>query len=254
MTWLESRTSALPPIQIGLTLGVLLYLVFLPQSLNMWLISLFIYAVIGCLGISVGYHRLLAHRSFKTHKFWARLFTLIGGLAGTGSAIGWVGVHLDHHEYSDAPGDPHSPHQYGAKMLIADYEYTPNKWSVRRLIVDPFQVFVHRYYFGILLVWSVTWAGIGLVFRLPLFEHIVAIPALISIWVSTVSNYTNHQWGYVSYLTKDKSRNNWLNALLTFGEGWHNNHHARPGRWNFGHRWWELDIGAQVVKLIRTRR
>jgi stearoyl-CoA desaturase (delta-9 desaturase) len=81
--------------------------------------------------------------------------------------------------------------------------------------------------------------------------HLVIIPATISIWASTISNYMNHKWGYKTFVTTDNSRNNWLNAIFTFGEGWHNNHHARPGEWYFGHRWWELDIGGQIIKLIK---
>lgn len=248
MKWMESNTAALPWIQIALTLVTIVWWGLTDWDTSMWLWSLGMYCIIGCVGISVGYHRLLTHRSFKTSKFWEGVCTWCGMLAFTGSSIGWVGVHRDHHRYSDHAGDPHSPHQAGAWMLLANYIYTPDKWAVRNLITDKFHVFMHRYYFGLLLGYCAVHFLIGSVDALM---HLALIPATISIWVSTVSNYMNHKWGYTNYPSKDKSRNNWLNALFTFGEGWHNNHHTHPGAWKFGHRWFEIDMGSWFVRLIK---
>lgn len=245
MNFLCSNTTALPYIQIALTLAIIAFVLMVPQDGMLWLLSIGVYALIGCFGISIGYHRLLTHRSFRTSKFWERVCTLFGVLAFTGSSIGWVGVHYDHHKFSDRPGDPHSPKVHGLQMLLANYQFEPNKWAIRNLITDPFHAFIHRYYFGILGLWLAFWTVLGL------GMHVVIIPAAISIWVSTISNYTNHKWGYRNYKTADDSTNLWINAVFTFGEGWHNNHHAAPGRWNFGHKWWELDLGAQFIKLIK---
>jgi fatty-acid desaturase len=250
MKFFESNTAALPYIQILLTVLTVAWATLAPFELSHWLVSIAMYAIIGAIGISVGYHRLLCHKSFKTNAFWEGVCTWCGMLAFTGSSIGWVGVHRDHHRYNDKPGDPHSPRFMGLKMLVANYQFTPDKWGIRDLVVDPFHRFVHRYYFGILLAYS---ASIYLIGGVDALMHLVLIPACISIWVSTGSNYMNHRWGYVTHKGAGvgDAKNNWLNALFTFGEGWHNNHHARPGDWKFGQKWWELDLGALIVRLIK---
>jgi stearoyl-CoA desaturase (delta-9 desaturase) len=253
MTILTSNTRNLPYIQVTATVAIILYSILMPQQLGLWLISLALYACIGCFGISIGYHRLLTHRSFTTSKFWERFCTIWGALAFTGSSIGWVGMHRDHHKYSDKKGDPHSPHVTGAKMLLAAYDFIPNKWAVRRLISDRFHTAVHKYYFGYLLAWAALWLVIDPVLAM----HVVLIPAAISVWVSTTSNYMNHKWGYQNFKTSDQSRNLWINAVFTFGEGWHNNHHARPGNYDFGSGtsglWWEFDPAARIIDCIRTK-
>lgn len=247
MNAITSNTAYLSVIQLVLTMTIIVYTFLVPQHALLWLFSIGIYTIIGALGISIGFHRLLTHRSFKTHKWIEYLFTWLGCLAFTGSSIGWVGMHRDHHKHSDGENDPHSPINKGWKMLIARYDFSPNKWAVKYLVTDRFHSAIHRYYFGLLLLWTLAFAAFGLTSMM----HFVLIPATISIWVSTISNYMNHMWGYVSYQTTDNSRNNWLNALFTFGEGWHNNHHARPGAWNFGHKWWEIDVASWIIRLIK---
>lgn len=247
-----SNTEFLPYIQLAATILVAAFIFVFPQDLSLWLLSLAVYVIIGCLGISIGYHRLLTHKSFKTSKFWERLCTVCGMLAFTGSSIGWVGLHRDHHKYSDKIGDPHSPVTRGASMLLASYPYTPDKWKIRHLIFDKFHVFTHTWYFALISTWTVIWYAIG---GSVLMMHVVIIPAVISVWISTTSNYMNHMWGYRNFETTDNSRNLWINALITFGEGWHNNHHARPGNYDFGSgtsgKWWEFDPAARVIELIR---
>lgn len=249
-----SNTAYLPYIQVVATAIVIAYAYYFPQELNQWLLSIIMYVFIGCFGISIGYHRYLTHKSFKLNKFWEYWCTAWGMLAFTGSSIGWVGMHRDHHRYSDKPQDPHSPHHARHFALIAAYNYTPNKWAVRRLINNRFHTFTHEYYFGLIMAWTLIWFAIG---GISTMMHVVIIPAVISVWVSTSSNYMNHKWGYINFPTTDKSRNLWINALFTFGEGWHNNHHARPGNYDFGSgtsgKWWEFDMGARVIELIRTK-
>lgn len=247
MNFFTSNTKILPYVQIILSVIFIIYCFLLPQTMSMWLLSAFIYMLIGCFGISIGYHRLLTHRSFRTSRFWEIVCTLFGVAAFTGSSIGWVGVHRQHHKFSDKKDDPHSPMVHGSKMLLANYDFTPNQWSIRYLITDKFHLFVHKYYFAILGTWSLLW----LIINPILLMHVVLMPALISIWVSTTSNYMNHRWGYKNFETSDNSRNLWVNAIFTFGEGWHNNHHARPGAYDFGVKWWEIDPGAAVIRLIK---
>ena len=247
-----SNTEFLPYIQIAATVLTVLFALIYEQSAILWLLSILMYVGIGCFGISIGYHRLLTHKSFKTTKFWERFCTLWGVLAFTGSSIGWVGMHRDHHKYSDKPGDPHSPVTRGPAMLLAAYDYTPDKWKIRHLIFDKFHVFIHTWYFGLLLAWLALWLVLG---GITIVMHVVIIPAVISVWISTTSNYMNHMWGYRNFTTTDNSRNLWINAIFTFGEGWHNNHHARPGNYDFGSgtsgKWWEFDPAARVIDRIK---
>ena len=122
-----SNTQYLPYVQLSATALVLLYSLLFPQSGLLWLLSVLMYVCIGAFGVSIGYHRLLSHKSFKTSKFWEYFCSTWGALAFTGSAVGWVGMHRDHHRFSDREGDPHSPHVSGLKMLVAAYDYEPKK-------------------------------------------------------------------------------------------------------------------------------
>jgi len=243
----RSNTLYLPYIQILVTLISAIVLIFNFSGIGMGL-SLFMYILIGCFGISIGYHRFLSHSSFILKYNWMQwpLFWL-GCLAGTGSPVGWVAVHREHHRRSDRQGDPHSPHTIGYKSLIAKYEYKWDKWPIRELIVNKFHRFIHEYYFLLLIIWGLS---ISLLIGPIWMTYLVIIPMALSIWASTISNYVNHKFGYLTYETPDKSRNLWITAYLTFGEGWHNNHHARPKDYRFGRNRWELDLGAFVIKNL----
>lgn len=243
----RSNTSYLPYIQILSTLASLGILVFDFSIFGIFL-SISMYILIGCVGISIGYHRWLSHKSFVLKYKWsAWLLLWLGCLAGTGSPIGWVAVHREHHRKSDRLGDPHSPHTIGLKSLIAKYEYQWDKWPIRDLITDRVHRFVHDNYFLLLLGWFVAMV---ILFGITLGMYIVVIPMCLSIWASTISNYVNHKFGYTSYNTPDQSKNLWATAYITFGEGWHNNHHARPKDYRFGKKYWEFDLGAFLIERL----
>jgi fatty-acid desaturase len=240
----RSNTAYLPYIQILATIVALTTLV-LDFQFSLFIGSLVMYGLIGCLGISIGYHRYLSHNSFKLRYEWLKWPLLsLGCLAGTGSPIGWVAVHREHHRHSDKEKDPHSPHHIGWRSLFANYQYQWDKWPIRELIVDPVHRLVHDRYFLLLIVWFAGLASIGI----NVLLYIGIIPMALAIWVSTISNYLNHYFGYRTYKTTDKSRNLWITAYLTFGEGWHNNHHAHSNEYRFGKRWWELDLGAWIIE------
>lgn len=245
----RSNTTLLPYIQIILTLFSIFGIIYMFSWTGI-ITSIFMYFVIGCLGISIGYHRFLSHKSFVLKYKWLEWpLLLFGCLAGTGSPIGWVAVHREHHRHSDRDGDPHSPHTIGLKSLIAKYDYQWNKWPIRDLIVDPIHRYVHDYYFALIGVYFIILTLIGI----DVVLYIAIIPMTLSIWASTISNYINHKYGYRSYNTIDQSRNCWYTALLTFGEGWHNNHHARPKDFRFGRKWWEIDTGAIIISGIMRK-
>jgi len=247
--YFRANTTYFPYIQ-AIATALIIYMMFAAPAAEWWLISLGMYFLTGCLGITITFHRQLTHGSFKFRYKWMEyLFTFFGAIGGTGSSIGWVAVHNEHHKHSDKDGDPHGPHLGLWNVLIPKYDFEMNKWAVRRLITDKFHLVLHNYYYLILLVWLTGLYTIGGI-NVLVFAGI--IPMGIQIWTSVLSNYGNHMWGYRNYETKEDSRNTWWLAAITWGEGWHNNHHAKPGRWNFQHRWWELDPSAWVIKLVKA--
>jgi stearoyl-CoA desaturase (delta-9 desaturase) len=214
------------------------------------------YFVYGCLGIVVTYHRRLTHNSYQTHTLLTKIFSVLGCFAGTGSPLAWVAIHINHHLKSDKPDDPHSPHYKGAKIFLMDYINEVNidtKWRMRALVTDKFQQFLHRYYFAILIAYSMLLFSIG-GFYLMIFLH--WMPAVITAIMSNVVNYVGHKpsWlgGYRSYNLNDQSSNNWLWAIPSWGESWHNNHHRFPKDYTFKKKWWELDISGSIITLIKN--
>ena len=126
------------------------------------------------------------------------------------------------------------------------------KWQMRRLITDRFQQFLHRYYFGILVSWSLLLLIAGGP-ELMIFLH--WFPSVITAVMSNVVNYIGHKpdWlgGFRRYNLTDQSTNNWLWAIPSWGETWHNNHHRHPRNFSCGERWWEIDISALIIRLIK---
>ena len=220
----------------------------------LWLL-LIGYFVYGCLGIVVTYHRRLTHNSYDTYPLLIKIFSVFGCFAGTGSPLAWVAIHINHHLKSDKPSDPHSPLYKGLKIFTLDYVNevdTDTKWRMRGLVTDRFQQFLHRYYFAILAAYSIILFVIG-GFWLMVFLH--WMPALITGLMSNVVNYVGHKpgWlgGYRSYNLNDQSSNNWLWAIPSWGEAWHNNHHRFPKDYTFKKQWWEFDISGIIIKLIK---
>lgn len=245
----RANTTFFPIIQLVSTV-MIIYMIFNTPSVDWWLLSVFVYFLTGCLGITVTFHRQLTHRSFKFRWKWMEyLFTFFGAIGGTGSSIGWVAVHHDHHKKSDKEGDPHSPHNGFWNVIIPRYSFDMNKWSVRQLITNKFHLFLHNYYFAILIAWLMFLFIIG---GFYVFAFAGIIPMGIQIWISVLSNYGNHKWGYRNFDTQEDSRNTWWLAILAWGEGWHNNHHAKPGRWSFKIKWWEIDPSSWVIRLVKA--
>lgn len=214
------------------------------------------YFLYGCLGVVVTYHRSLTHQSYKTYPTITKIFSLLGCLGGTGSPLAWVAIHINHHLKSDKPTDPHSPLYKGLRIFGMSYEeqVDPNtKWRMRSMITDRYQQILHRYYFLILAVWSSILFLIG-GFYLVIFLHLM--PAAITAVMSNVVNYIGHKpnWlgGYRTYNLSDQSTNNWVWAIPSWGETWHNNHHRHPMNYSCGQKWWEVDISAMIIRMIKV--
>ena len=213
------------------------------------LISLFVYWVIGILGINVGYHRLLSHRSFKTYAPVEKMLSLIGCITTVGSPLAWVAIHRQHHRSAERPGDPHSPYLLG--NLRAWFGIWPkitlDLKLIRDLRADEFQRWVHRNYILIIIAYCMLLAAINPV--LVIFAY--AIPACLCLHSTSAIIVIAHRHGYKTHAVNDQSRNSWIANIITMGEGWHNNHHARPYAWSNWERWWEWDIPAIIIWAIK---
>lgn len=219
----------------------------------------------GSLGICLGYHRLLTHTGMKTYRWVRYLFATIGTLAGEGSPLDWVADHRKHHAFSDQDGDPHSPRDGGWWSHIFWLAYKTSgddrEAYLRRWVPDLAQdrgmrildlMFLPLHILSALALLGIGYAfggwelGISLVVW-GMFVRLVGV--LHATWMV---NSASHLWGYRNYETTDDSRNNWLVALVAYGEGWHNNHHAYPRMAKHGHRWWEFDITWMAIRCLKA--
>ncbi len=227
------------------------------------------YAATG-VGISVGYHRLFTHRSFETSPAMRALLAIFGSLALEGGVIGWASEHRKHHAYSDVEGDPHSPHVGRREGLIGRIQglwHAHMGWFFstkgiaeaeerfrRDLDADPVVKTVdHLYGLWILLTFGIPFAvgfaaggTVGAGFEGLVWGGLVRI--FLGHHVTWSVNSICHSFGTRPYRARDESRNNWLLALPTFGEAWHNNHHAFPSSAIFGLDRRQLDLGALTIR------
>jgi sn-1 stearoyl-lipid 9-desaturase len=220
------------------------------------LVAAFLWWVSGSLGIGMSYHRLLTHRSYKTPKWVEYFLTICATLALEGGPIFWVATHRIHHQNSDKDGDPHSPRDGGfwAHMgWILTGKAMHNKLDsllpyVPDLRKDKFHVWISEWHWlpevvvGVLLLafGGVPYLLWGMFFRTVFGLH--------STWLV---NSATHMWGSRRFLTTDTSRNSLWIALLTFGEGWHNNHHAIPQSARHGFTWYEIDLNWYGISVLR---
>jgi stearoyl-CoA desaturase (delta-9 desaturase) len=232
----------------SLSAVALVYALFYPASVAYWLTAVLGYCLITCLGITVTFHRLLTHKSYTLVKPLEYLFTYFGNLGCTGSSVGWVFVHRTHHQHSDKPGDPHSPVILGpVGAIIGDYSGKFNKWMVKDIIKDPVHRFMHEYYILLVL------ATVGTIFIInPILAiYLFFIPVFLNTVASRLSNWIDHDPIFGSFKNdKDQSQNVWWWSYLTFGEGWHRNHHRNPGKFQIGQEWWQFDPGKYVIILL----
>jgi len=222
-------------------------------------------------GVTVGFHRLLTHRSFKTYAPLRALWAILGSAAAEGPVIDWVATHRKHHQYSDVEGDPHSPHNHerGGWLgelrglahahlgwVFSDMEVADERRYAKDLLADPWIRFVDRTF----VVWVL--AGLGAAFGLG-----VALTGTVDgglsalLWGGAARiflvhhatfsiNSLCHYFGRQDYDTGDQSRNlAWL-AIPTWGEAWHNNHHAFPTSYRHGIGRWQLDPSAIMIYVM----
>jgi fatty-acid desaturase len=210
------------------------------------LVSVLVWHFIGSLGISIGYHRLLSHRSFETTLFKKRLLSSIGCLATGGSPIAWVGAHRLHHKHVDTINEPHSWQNIGmARVYFHNWAHiTIPRSVIKDIVQDPFQVFLHRYYFYILTSWVILLFLISP--EVMIFTY--CLPAVLAFHAFGMINLFGHLHGYQTFKTVGTATNSWVANLLTCGEGWHNNHHRFPSLYRIGLKSNECDFSAWILE------
>jgi fatty-acid desaturase len=219
-----------------------------------------------CLGITLCYHRLLAHRSYKTLPWVTYILTFLGCLAFQRGPIWWVASHRLHHSVVDREGDPHSPRFsfLWSHFLWAFYRHPQLDESpettyrlARDIHADPVMRLFEKHYTSVNILALVLLFGIGyLLGGWPIAFSVLVwggfLRLVFCLNITWLVNSVAHLWGYRNYETPDQSRNNPLVALLTYGEGWHNNHHADQRAARNGHQWFELDPTYWLIQLMKT--
>lgn len=221
-------------------------------------VAAFLWWVSGSLGIGMGYHRLLTHRGYKTPKWVEYILTTFATLTLEGGPIFWVATHRIHHQNTDKPGDPHSPRDgkwwshmgwiiTGKAMHQSTTELAPYVPDLRK---DKFHVWISKWHWV-----PLTTLGIGVLavggWQMVLWA--IFLRVTVGLHCTWLVNSATHLWGSKRFATDDDSRNSFWVAILTFGEGWHNNHHAHAQSARHGLRWYEIDMnwyGIQALRLM----
>jgi stearoyl-CoA desaturase (delta-9 desaturase) len=228
--------------------------------------------VITGLGITVGYHRMLTHRSFQTYKPLEYMWAFLGSMAVQGPVIAWVADHRKHHAHTDAEGDPHSPHVGHGDGIVGALRglwYAHMGWLfdahgraeaeryARDLVEDPGMRFLSRNFLGVAAMGLVIPAALGYALDGTLKGALTGLlwGGFVRIFmlhhVTWSINSVCHFFGRRRFEVEDHSTNVFWLALPSFGESWHHNHHAFPRSAVHGLKWWEIDTTAAVIRTMR---
>jgi stearoyl-CoA desaturase (delta-9 desaturase) len=232
--------------------------------------------VFGTLGINLGFHRMLTHRSLRVPLWLEHVLATIAVCCLQDSPARWVSIHRQHHQHSDTDSDPHSPlvslvwGHFGWVLLKNDQHDTTFHYEryCRDILRDPYYFWLERklrwvwiylaqvliYYFAGL---GMGWLATGDWLRAVQFGSSLVVWGVfvrtVLVWHITWSvNSFGHVFGYQNYPTRDSSRNNVLFALLSNGDGWHNNHHAYQRCAAHGHKWWEFDLTYLTIRALEA--
>jgi fatty-acid desaturase len=242
---------------IVLHLGMLLALIPATFSWSGVAVAIILLNLTGGIGLSLGFHRMLTHQSLRVPRWLNYTIAAIGVLGMEGGPITWVATHRRHHAHSDGAGDPHNGRR-GLPWSQLQWMYRPNAARPTQaemlhltpdLSSDKFYCFLERTN----LYWQI---GMGLVLLgcggISWVIWGMFVRVIFTIHVTGLVNSVAHNFGYQTYRTGDQSRNNWWVALLTWGDGWHNNHHAFPASARHGLRWFEFDSTWLAICALRA--
>lgn len=223
----------------------------------------FLHWVTASLGICLGYHRLLTHGSLIVPRPVKYFFSICGMLSAEGSPLMWVATHRKHHAHSDLEDDPHSPNDgfWWSHMLWFNPAETKEqtealykRWAPD-MYRDPVQRFFDKTFILYPLILGAFLFGIGEYFfqaGLSMLLWGLCARMVVAYHSTWFVNSATHIWGYRNYATTDRSRNLWWVALLSYGEGWHNNHHAHQRLARHGHRWYEIDMTYMAIWTLKA--
>lgn len=216
-----------------------------------------LHALFGAVGICVGYHRLLTHRSFKCSKAVEYTLAFLGSQSLEGGPIDWVAHHRQHHQYPDQDGDPHSARQGFWWSHVFWMLWMPSRENWEKLLERyspdllrvPFYQFLDRMY-----IWLAVLLGaiLYLLGGWPFLLWGMCIRLVFTYHTTWLVNSASHTFGYRTFQINDLSTNCWWVALLSYGEGWHNNHHAFPTSARHGLRLWEIDLAYGFIRLLKA--
>lgn len=233
-----------------LHLGVVAVFFFPPTPrLLLWLLATY---SIRMFGVSAGYHRYFSHRSYRLGRISQFLMAFVAQSSAQKGVLWWAAQHRDHHRYSDREEDIHSPLQRGfwwahvGWVLSNEHDtYDPNR--IADMARFPELRWLDRYHWVPTLVFA---GGVLAVGGIGGFVWGYVVSTVLLYHCTFSINSLAHLFGTRRFDTPDQSRNNWLLALITFGEGWHNNHHFYMSSCRQGIRWWEIDISYGVLKFL----
>ncbi|KAG6755554.1 hypothetical protein POTOM_041385 [Populus tomentosa] len=213
-------------------------------------------SVTGLLGITLSFHRNLSHGSFKLPKWLEYFFAYCGVQALQRDPIFWVSTHRHHHQFCDSERDPHSPTEgfwFSHINWLFDNNYITEKCggpnNVGDLEKQPFYKFMQNTYFLHPIALGVLLYAVG---GFPFLVWGMGVRTVLVLHITWLVNSVSHLWGKQAWNTGDLSRNNWWLALLTFGEGWHNNHHAFEYSARHGLEWWQIDMTWYVIRFLQA--
>lgn len=254
-------TRVLPFVGMHLMCFAVIWVGWSPVAVTITVIAY----VVRMFAITGFYHRYFSHRTFKTSRIAQFLFGVLGAAAVQRGPIWWAAHHRHHHAHSDQPEDPHSPLQHGfwhAHMgwFLTRKGFTPDLQRVRDLQAFPELRFLDRFDIVVPIIFAYGMLKLGQYLQMYSPE-LGTTGWQMLIWgffISTVACYhgtytinsLSHVFGKQRYETKDDSRNNWALAILTLGEGWHNNHHHYPSATRQGFYWWEIDLTYYLLKCL----
>lgn len=217
-------------------------------------LAVFLHWVTGGLGITLGFHRLITHRSFQVPKWLEYFFAFCGTLACQGGVVDWVGMHRIHHLHSDQNQDPHDSNKgfwwsHMGWMLCELPARDQVSRFTRDIYDDPFYKFLQKSFIPVQILLAI---GLYLIGGWPFVVWGVFVRLVAVFHCTWLVNSATHMFGYRSHESGDHSTNCWWVALLTYGEGWHNNHHAFQHSARHGLQWWEIDLTWMTIQLLQT--
>jgi len=217
-------------------------------------VAVFFHWVTGGLGITLGFHRLVTHRSFQTPKWLEYFFVLCGTLSCQGGPINWIGIHRLHHLHSDENLDPHDSNKgfwwsHMGWMLYQNPADTDIPRVTKDISGDPVYQFLQNYFIPIQVVLGLILYALG---GWPFVVWGIFVRVVAVFHCTWFVNSATHKFGYRTYESEDRSTNCWWVALVTYGEGWHNNHHAFQYSARHGLKWWEIDLTWMTIQFLQA--